>query len=74
MNKEQFLLAQLAQEAAEIAKAATKCMMFGPYNTNPDTGVENVERLREELDDLSGTVKSSDGHPSFSQESSSRIK
>jgi hypothetical protein len=63
MNKTEYILAQLAQEASEIsevasniAKIATKSLMFGLESRNPhfpELG-NNIERLRSELTDLHG--------------------
>lgn len=37
MNKTEYLLFKLAEEAAELAKAASKAARFGIHNHHPDT-------------------------------------
>lgn len=50
MNKTQYLLLKLNEEATEIAKEAAKCMQFG--FESGWKGTTNRERLNAELDDL----------------------
>ncbi len=62
MNKTQYLLGQIAQEAAEVAQEAIKCQQFGldgkyedSYH-NPDN-LNNAKRLEAELRDLISVVE-----------------
>lgn len=57
MSKEQFLLTKLAEECSEVAKAALKAQQFGLNEINPYTGINNLTRLQDELDDLHAAVK-----------------
>jgi len=52
LNKEEYLLICLAEEAAEIQQAITKWLRFGKSDVHPKTGIENVEELRLELQDF----------------------
>lgn len=45
-------LALLAEEAAEVVKAAMKILRHGYESRHPGTGVQNREHLQEELGDL----------------------
>lgn len=54
MTREQYLLALLAEECAEVAQRATKAIRFGleiPEGTQPGYA-SNKERLLEEFNDL----------------------
>jgi NTP pyrophosphatase (non-canonical NTP hydrolase) len=52
MNKKEYLLICLAEEASEVAQAASKCLRFTTdhmYGGYTDT---NIERLNNEVSDL----------------------
>lgn len=57
MNLEQYLLAKLAEESAEIAKIALKAQQFGFYETKSGQLYTNTERTHQELDDLMAIVE-----------------
>jgi hypothetical protein len=50
VNRTQYLLTKLAEEASEITKDALKAAQFGPFEEYE--GVSNITRLQEELFDL----------------------
>ena len=52
MNNEQYLLICLAEEAAEVAQAAAKCLRFGMVMRNPENRVSNIDHLILELNQL----------------------
>lgn len=55
MNREQYLLCKLAEEASEIAQIALKTQQFGMdevYLTD-----SNKERIHKELNDLLGIIE-----------------
>ncbi|WOL24640.1 nucleoside triphosphate pyrophosphohydrolase [Yersinia phage fHe-Yen9-02] len=58
MNRKQYLLLKLSEEAVEVAKVAQKAMQFGMDSFNPsDVKREtNVANLHSELNDLLGIV------------------
>lgn len=68
MTKEQYLLTQLAEEAAEVSQAALKAVRFGLNDTYPlVTSPTTLERLKAELSDLVGVIQEIEslpaGHP-----------
>lgn len=56
MNRLEFSLAKLAEEAAEVAHAALKANMFGMQNFNPMTGITNQEKLKTEIIDFYAAI------------------
>jgi hypothetical protein len=52
MNKTQYLLTKLAEEASEISQAALKAQQFGFDSINPYNQYTNLESLHGELNDL----------------------
>jgi len=52
----QYLLVQLAQEASEVAQAATKCLMFSMEDQHPEKPQSNLEALEAEVTDLLGIL------------------
>lgn len=52
MTDEQHLLVILAEEATELAQAATKAIRFGTARTEPYQDQTNLDRLVEELSDV----------------------
>lgn len=57
MNKLQYLLCKLAEEASEISQIAMKTQQFGPYEICPDLPESNIERVNKEFNDLLGVVE-----------------
>ena len=50
MNREQYLLLLLMEEAAEVSQAASKCIRFtGAHNHQ---GVSNIDKLSSEIVDF----------------------
>lgn len=52
MNKQQYYLAKLAEEAAELAQVAIKCAQFGMDEVHPNTLEKNYEALIKEWNDV----------------------
>lgn len=52
MNREQFLLVQLSEEASEISQAACKCIRFTTSNVAPGYDKSNVDHLLTEFNQL----------------------
>lgn len=52
MDRLQYLLTKLAEEAAEVAQIALKTQQFGPYEICPDLPETNIERVNKEFNDL----------------------
>jgi NTP pyrophosphatase (non-canonical NTP hydrolase) len=52
MNKQQYYLSKLAEEAAELAQAAMKCAQFGMDEMHPVTLQTNLEALNKEFADV----------------------
>ena len=52
MNKQQYYLSKLAEEASELATIAIKCMQFGLEEVNPNTLEKNYEALQKEFTDV----------------------
>lgn len=57
MNRKQYLLNKLAEEANEITKEALKGQAFGMDSVSPYNGKTNKENLIDELDDFLAIVK-----------------
>ena len=58
MDKRQYYLQKIAEEALEVATAAMKCIQFGNDSRDPSEpdGLSNQEYLELELNDLMGAV------------------
>lgn len=57
MNREQYLLGKIAEEAAEVAQIALKAQQFGFDSFHPDDpDTTNLDLLRGELNDLLAVV------------------
>ena len=52
VNRTEYLLACLAEEAVEVAQRATKAMRFGCDEVQPGQELSNTQRIRQELSDL----------------------
>lgn len=52
MNKVEYLLTCLAEEAVEVAQRATKAMRFGCDEVQPGQALTNVQRISQELSEL----------------------
>lgn len=52
MNKLQYLLGKLAEEASKVANEALKTQYFGFDYKNPKTGETNKEALQREVQDF----------------------
>lgn len=57
MNKQQYLLTKLAEEAAEVGQRALKMQQFGKEEKEPGQDFTNEQRLNQELNDLSMIVR-----------------
>jgi NTP pyrophosphatase (non-canonical NTP hydrolase) len=52
MNRQQYLLTKLAEEASEITQIALKTQQFGFLEKHPDLKENNIQRIHKELNDL----------------------
>lgn len=52
MNKQQYYLMKLAEEASELAQVALKCAAFGMDEVHPNTLEKNYEALVKEWNDV----------------------
>ena len=52
MNKVEYLLTCLAEEAVEVAQRATKAMRFGCAEVQPGQPLSNVQRISQELSEV----------------------
>jgi hypothetical protein len=57
LSDEQFLLAKIVEECAEVQHIALKAMQFGLDEQHPELDHNNLERLRFELTDLLNTIE-----------------
>lgn len=57
MNKKEHLLACVAEEAGEIARAAGKCLRFGVFDTEPGKSMYNLDAVLSELCELEAVVE-----------------
>lgn len=56
MNRLQYLLIKLAEEASEVSQIALKTSQFGTDETCPGLLENNKQRVHSELNDLLGIV------------------
>lgn len=57
MNRKEYLLNKIAQEAVEVAKEATKCLEFGTDDSYPlSTGESDGHKLRREFLELVSVI------------------
>lgn len=56
MNRQQYLLCKLAEEASEVAQIALKTQQFGFNERHPQLREDNAARIRAELTDLLAIV------------------
>lgn len=57
MNKEQYLLTCIAEEASEVVKDATKAIRFGLHDKNPTAYANNAANIVQELTELIALVE-----------------
>lgn len=59
MNIDQYCFLKIAEECNEIAVECSKIMQFGPrsFNNLDPNHIENIHRLRNELNDLMGVLE-----------------
>lgn len=57
LNREQYLLTKLAEEASEIAQIALKTQQFGMDEICPQLPETNKRRIHKELNDLLGVIE-----------------
>jgi NTP pyrophosphatase (non-canonical NTP hydrolase) len=57
MNRREYLMQKLGQEACEVAQMASKNNEFGMFEVFPDQPLTNAERLHLELDDLMAMIE-----------------
>lgn len=57
MNRKQYLLTKLAEEASEVAQIALKTQQFGFDEVKHSQTLTNRERVFQELDDLFGILE-----------------
>ena len=57
LDRTQYLLAKIAEEAGEVAQSAMKCMVFGLTDHHPKNDSMNLEGLINELNDLLGVAE-----------------
>lgn len=59
MDKRQYYLQKIAEEALEVATAAMKCIQFGNDSRDPNdpNSLTNIDHLVYELRDLDGAVR-----------------
>ena len=62
MDKRQYYLQKIAEEALEVATAAMKCIQFGNDSRDPSDpeSKSNIEKLRYELRDFEGAVRAAE--------------
>lgn len=56
MDRLQYLLMKLAEEAVEISQISLKSAQFGLNEKHPDLTETNKERIHAELNDLNGII------------------
>lgn len=57
MNRQQYLLNKLAEEATEVAQQALKAAQFGLDEAEPEQRKSNAERCHDEIDDMLGVIE-----------------
>jgi hypothetical protein len=62
MNKTEYLLTTLMEEAAEVQKVASKCIRFGLDNIKPGKSKSNFEKLEVEINDFYALVEMLEQH------------
>lgn len=56
MNKLQYFLCKLAEEASEVSQIALKTQQFGLLERHPQMKENNLQRIHLELDDLNAII------------------
>lgn len=54
---DEYLVNKLAEEAVEVAQRCTKIMSFGMHEKQPGQDLDNLRRLKEEVNDFLGTLE-----------------
>lgn len=57
MNKIEYMVGIVGEEATEVTKACHKANRFGLDDTDPATGLTNRQTIVAELNDLEGAVR-----------------
>ena len=57
MDRKQYLLTKIAEEASEIAQIALKTQQFGMYSKHPGETTNNIENLHKEVTDLQAVFR-----------------
>lgn len=57
MTEEQILIMHLSEECAEVGQRVSKYLRFGAQEVQPGQMLNNVQRLRLEVNDLLSVVK-----------------
>jgi hypothetical protein len=57
MNRLQYLLSKLAEEASEVAQISLKTSQFGLEDVKPGQDSSNRMRMFDELNDLNGIIR-----------------
>lgn len=63
-NLDEYLLICLAEECAEIQQRVTKALRFGLFEFEPGQPYNNIQRLRDEINDLYGVLELTNEHDS----------
>jgi NTP pyrophosphatase (non-canonical NTP hydrolase) len=56
MNRQEYLLVKLAEECGEVQHRVAKLLQFGPSQCEPGQLHSNVQRLRDEVNDVLAMV------------------
>lgn len=57
MNRKEYLLTKLIEEASEVIQAATKIQIFGEDSFGPGEPLSNKDHLEYEIDDLAAIIE-----------------
>lgn len=57
MNRQQLLLAKLAEECSEVAQIALKTQQFGLDEKRPGQPYANRERIHQEINDMLAVIE-----------------
>jgi hypothetical protein len=56
MLVQEYLMVCLMEELSEMQHAASKCLRFGPFHVCKEHGIENIQKVQNELEDVFGTL------------------